>query len=944
MIDNFNQFFFVYPADVDCVIDFCLTKNMVCENLSFSTLKLEFASKNSCVQRAGRTGRICDGEVYRLIHKRSYNHLLEENIPEMQRAPLENVFLRVKILEIEKPIPFLSKCISPPAENFIRRSVVKLKELGGLKLLEENGTFINDDGCLTFIGKIMANLPIDVRLSKLVVLGYIYSILDEIVIIAAGLSIRNVFKTNYDQKLHNYLTKTRWSNGSACDAIALYNAYSFWREEKEKGTLKRYDDEQKFCNTYELDRKNLNEMHLLVMKLQERLKDLNLQSIKGANIVHWEPQDKLLIIKLCLAGAFMPNMFLKGKSDEDTEREVYKGVLGMDHNRTVFFRRMDRDQIGIVYAERIKERLVQHGIADTTEGIKIHFDSTKVYVTFDEQVTMIDDEDNNFEQQQRNNFLFPGAVCNEVYRAVKFRKINKTCTFMIETLKAAETKEYARKLGILEEIRGKEEVKKKICIWPESNFLPMYNQKEVEGTILYVEHCNKFFFHPMDEGFLEEVESSMKDEDCLTVVTNPEIGKLIVAIHEQNFKRAKIVKLYKTHAYCFFFDYGYTKEIKLDDIYELSEPATEYYFSINECSFQCRLMGIAPSYEKCPRGKWIKEVIDDFRWKFSNIPCKIVVYSMVQDVCAVELFVNGKSVNEYLVSKGYARKVGEPYCSRLNHNERENVQSSVSPWFSRAEEFKDKESNILKISVEPPPLNDCNTIIRLDGPHSPLETQIYEITLNNLGTISIDPTSVNSVVLDEEVQNYDGFLMVAAEVHKNQSRDYTLYNVTSMPNIFSLPVLIAMIFSPNMMFFANNEMEFEGIRFGLGYDPHTFEAYNYEQDCYLPINYRKEFLGDIQDINQLRFNMSTLITADSESVEMSDDQKLKLMNDTKRLILKIMTKKRIRVEPTSFSPNRGSNWRTKFSPATHFSNDTFKSGPFCSIQLPTNRKTKDQHI
>lgn len=76
-----------------------MTKNIVCEGSAIAGLKLEFASRNSCIQRAGRTGRVCNGKVYRLIHNRYYQHsLLQENIPEMQRAPLENVILRVSNL------------------------------------------------------------------------------------------------------------------------------------------------------------------------------------------------------------------------------------------------------------------------------------------------------------------------------------------------------------------------------------------------------------------------------------------------------------------------------------------------------------------------------------------------------------------------------------------------------------------------------------------------------------------------------------------------------------------------------------------------------------------------------------------------------------------------------------------------------------------------------
>ena len=39
------------------------------------------------------------------------------------------------------------------------------------------------DGDLTFIGKVLGSLPVDVRIGKLLVLGYVYGYLDECLII-----------------------------------------------------------------------------------------------------------------------------------------------------------------------------------------------------------------------------------------------------------------------------------------------------------------------------------------------------------------------------------------------------------------------------------------------------------------------------------------------------------------------------------------------------------------------------------------------------------------------------------------------------------------------------------------------------------------------------------------------------------------------------------------
>lgn len=357
------------------------------------------------------------------------------------------------------------------------------------------------------------------------------------------------------------------------------------------------------------------------------------------------------------------------------------------------------------------------------------------------------------------------------------------------------------------------------------------------------------------------------------------------------------------------------------------------YFLIYERCFECRLQEIAPSYEKCPRGKWTKDAINDLSKKVLNNFCKISIYSVVQEIAAVELFLAGENMNEYLMSQGYARKVKEPYASRINHNERENVQSSLTAWIPLEEEFKDKESNIMKISIPSPRLEQCKKIIRLDGPYSPLETDIWEITLKNRGQIQVDPQSVNSVVLDDEVENEHGTLLVAADVMKNANRGLTLYNVSTMPNIFALPCIVSMMFSTNIIFYPDdNNEKFVGMRFGLGYNEKTFEAFNFEHDCYLPINY-EEFIEDVNDINCVRYSMSSLLSNRSEAPELTDDEKITLMNNIKTNVIKILAKKRTPTVNPTFFPDRNPSWKTKSDVMPNIE-DPHTAGPYRSMQLP----------
>ena len=68
------------------VIDFCLTKNLMCDQeTNYTSLHLQWASKANCEQRKGRAGRVSHGRVYRMVTRRFYDeHIPEYGIPEMQ--------------------------------------------------------------------------------------------------------------------------------------------------------------------------------------------------------------------------------------------------------------------------------------------------------------------------------------------------------------------------------------------------------------------------------------------------------------------------------------------------------------------------------------------------------------------------------------------------------------------------------------------------------------------------------------------------------------------------------------------------------------------------------------------------------------------------------------------------------------------------------------------
>ena len=140
-------------------------------------LPIEAVSQSSANQRAGRAGRVRAGVCVRLYSEEDFLKRPEFTQPEIQRANLAEVILRMKAFrmgEIET-FPF----IEPPQSAAIRGGYTLLHELGALDDTEQ----------LTPLGKELARLPVDPAIGRMLLEAREAGVLPEVLVIAAGLSI-----------------------------------------------------------------------------------------------------------------------------------------------------------------------------------------------------------------------------------------------------------------------------------------------------------------------------------------------------------------------------------------------------------------------------------------------------------------------------------------------------------------------------------------------------------------------------------------------------------------------------------------------------------------------------------------------------------------------------------------------------------------------------------
>lgn len=209
------------------VFDFCLTKSMYTDTASnVTTLQLCWASRNNCIQRSGRAGRVMDGRVYRLVPQKFFDELMDQTArPEMLCCPLERVVLKAKILDMGAPQSILALAMDPPDLSDIQNTVLGLKELGALLRTTVGTASPEHDGELTYLGRVAAALPLDIRVTRLIVFGHCFSVLEECIIIGAGLNVKSIFNSPFSKALQAYSKKMRWSDGSGSDLFAILKAY-----------------------------------------------------------------------------------------------------------------------------------------------------------------------------------------------------------------------------------------------------------------------------------------------------------------------------------------------------------------------------------------------------------------------------------------------------------------------------------------------------------------------------------------------------------------------------------------------------------------------------------------------------------------------------------------------------------------------------------------------
>lgn len=192
-------------------------------------LPIEAVSQASANQRQGRCGRVREGICYRLYSEEDFLSRPEYTDPEIQRTNLAAVILRMLDLGLGDihSFPF----VDPPDSRLVS---------DGYRLLEELGA-LNGRGELNHTGRALARIPLDPRLSRMVLAAARSGALRETLIIASALSIqdpreRPVEKQQAADEQHN---RFRLDHSDFQSFVALWDYYEEQRQTLSQNQLRK---------------------------------------------------------------------------------------------------------------------------------------------------------------------------------------------------------------------------------------------------------------------------------------------------------------------------------------------------------------------------------------------------------------------------------------------------------------------------------------------------------------------------------------------------------------------------------------------------------------------------------------------------------------------------------------------------------------------------------
>ncbi|HEY8583056.1 MAG TPA: ATP-dependent RNA helicase HrpA, partial [Capillimicrobium sp.] len=228
--------------------------------LKVQRLPIERVSQASADQRKGRCGRTSEGICIRLYSEEDFEARPRYTDPEILRTSLAAVILQMAAVglgEIES-FPFLD----PPDRRQVRDGVNLLIELGALDAQSK----------LTPLGRKLAQLPVDPRMARMVLEADRLGCAEEVIVIAAALSIQDPRERPVEQRAQADQLHARFADDSS-DFLAYLNLWRYLGEQRAERSGNQF---RKLCKAEFLHYLRVREWQDLVGQLRGAAKSIGI--------------------------------------------------------------------------------------------------------------------------------------------------------------------------------------------------------------------------------------------------------------------------------------------------------------------------------------------------------------------------------------------------------------------------------------------------------------------------------------------------------------------------------------------------------------------------------------------------------------------------------------------------------------------------------------------
>ncbi|KAI9498059.1 P-loop containing nucleoside triphosphate hydrolase protein [Zychaea mexicana] len=221
------------------------------------SFEINWTSKASADQRAGRAGRTQAGHCYRLFSSAVFDHEFEKfSLPEIKRMPLEGVVLNMKSMNIDQVVNFPFP--TPPPRESLYKAEKLLQYLGGVDKMTKH---------ITDFGEAMSLFPVTPRLAKMLIIGQQHGCLPYVIIMVSALSVGNPFDPNEGQHQKHIMTFV----SEASDILTLVTTV---------GAYEYADASDSFCREHGLRQKAMTE----IRQLRRQLTNIVASNFPGVDI------------------------------------------------------------------------------------------------------------------------------------------------------------------------------------------------------------------------------------------------------------------------------------------------------------------------------------------------------------------------------------------------------------------------------------------------------------------------------------------------------------------------------------------------------------------------------------------------------------------------------------------------------------------------------------